>query len=310
MPGTPAASARGSGTLAFRWHDTGVLAIVYALIAALGYGISDFYGAVAARRIGAVAATLASYVSGVVLIGLATLVVPGAWSTGALTFGAIAGVALAFGFLAFYASFAIGPVVILAPLIAVLYAAVPVGWALARGEQLPTVAWAGVCLGLVAVLALSVSVPGETERAEERAARPQPKAITLGIIAAIGMGGAAIALDYVPKDSGLSSAFIESAVAVVVVAVFFVFARRSGDRAVDAGGVGIALGSGVLLAVGNALFVLALQQGSLALVAVLVSLYPLATILLARIVFREHVSTVQWFGVGLAVVAATLMGLG
>lgn len=287
-----------------------MLAIAFALIAALGYGISDFYGAVAARRIGALSATLASYLSGIVLLGLGTFVVPGTWSRDALVFGTVAGVAVALGFLAFYAAFAIGPVVVLAPLIAVLYAVVPVGWALARGEQLPAIAWLGVALGVLAVLALSVSVPGETERAEHRPSRPQPVALSLGVIAAVGMGGASIALDYAPKDSGLSPAFIESAVAAGVVAVLFAFARRPAHTESDRGGVGIALGSGLLLAVGNGLFVLALQHGSLALVAVLVSLYPLATILLARVVLREHVSSVQWFGIGLAVVAAALMGLG
>lgn len=287
-----------------------VLALAYALTAAVGFGISDFYGAIAARRTGAVVATLASYCSGVVVLGLAAVVVPGAWSADAVVFGALAGVAVAVGFLAFYSAFAIGPVVVLAPLIAVLYAAVPVGWALARGEELPTVAWAGVALGLLAVLALSVSPPGETERAEQRAARPQPLAIALGIAAAVGMGGASVALDYAPKDSGLSSALIETVVAVVVLAVVFAFARRPANGGVDRRAVGIALASGVLLAAGNGLFVLALQHGSLALVAVLVSLYPLATILLARIVLRENISRVQWFGVGLAVVAASLMGLG
>lgn len=286
-----------------------MLVVAYALVAALGYGVSDFYGALAARRIGAVAATLASYISGVALIGLATFVVPGAWSTAALEFGAIAGVAVALGFLAFYAAFAIGPVVILAPLIAVLYAVVPVGWALTHGEHLPALAWAGVAVGLVAVLALSVSLPGETERAEHRSTRPGPMALALGIAAAVGMGGAAIALDYTPKDSGLSPAFVESAVAVMVVAIVFAFLRRPAGTKVDRGGVGIALGSGLLLAVGNGLFVLALQHGSLALVTVLVSLYPLATILLARAVLDGNVSPVQWFGVGLAVLAAAMMGL-
>ena len=286
-----------------------MIAVLYALISALGYGVSDFYGALAARRIGAVAASLASYCSGVVVIGLGTLVVPGSWSQDAVIFGAIAGVAVALGFMAFYAAFAIGPVVILAPLIAVLYAVVPVGWAIARGEELPAIAWVGVALGMVAVLALSVSTPGETERAEHRAARPRPLAIALGIVAALGTGGASIALDYAPKNSGLSSALIESAVAVVVVAVVFAFVRRPANGDVDKRAVVVALGSGVLLAVGNGLFVLALQQGSLALVAVLVALYPLATILLARIVLRENVSTVQWLGIGLAVFAAGLMGL-
>lgn len=293
-----------------RWQDDGVLAVSYALVAALGYGVSDFYGALAARRIGAVTATLASYVSGVVLLGLAVLVLPAGWSLDAIAFGSLAGVAVAFGFIAFYAAFAIGPVVILAPLIAVLYSVVPVGWALARGEQLPTIAWVGVAVGLLAVLALSVSVPGETERVEHRAARPQPTALALGVVAAVGMGGAAIALDYAPKDSGLSPAFMESVVAAAVLAVVFAVVRRPASTDTDWGSVRVALWSGLLLAVGNGLFVLALQHGSLALVSVLVSLYPLATILLARVVLRERISSVQWFGVGLAVLAAALMGMG
>lgn len=292
--------------------------IVLALIAALGYGISDFYGAVASRRLGAVATTLASYSSGVVLMGVAALLVPGAWSADAVIFGAIAGVAVALGFLAFYAAFAIGPVAILAPMIAVLYAAVPVTWSVARGEQLPTVAWVGIALGVVAVLALSIPPKGGAESDAERAVEgaegrgpgPTPFALALGVIAALGMGGASVALDYAPKDSGLSSALIETLVAVVVLAVVFAFVRRPSTGEVDYRALGIALGSGLLLAVGNGLFVLALQHGSLALVGVLVALYPLATILLARFVLKEHISRIQWSGIGIAIVAAVLMGLG
>ena len=293
-------------------------AVLFALVAAFGYGVSDFYGAVAARRIGAVSATLASYSSGVVLIGLATLLVPGTWSVDAAFFGGIAGVAVALGFLAFYAAFAIGPVAILAPMIAVLYAAVPVSWSVARGEQLPTVAWVGIAIGIIAVLALSVPPKGGAESDAERAAEveqgrgvgPTPFALALGVLAALGMGGASVALDYAPKDSGLTSALVESAVAVVVLAVVFAFVRRPVKGDVDYRALGVALASGLLLAVGNGLFVLALQQGALALIGVLVSLYPLATILLARFVLKEHISRIQWTGIGLALVAAVLMGLG
>ncbi|MFM6974834.1 MAG: EamA family transporter [Agromyces sp.] len=294
-----------------------MLAIVFALIAALGYGVSDFYGAMATKKIGVVPATLASYSSGVVLIGLISLIVPGAWSVDTVLVGAIAGVAVALGFIGFYAAIARGPVSVLAPLIAVLYAAVPVGWAVARGEQLPTLAWAGVATGVIAVLALSIPPKGgaesDAERAAERAAGlragPTPVALALGVLAAIGMGGASVALDYAPKDSGLTSALIESVVAVLVLALMFAFVPRPEKGSIDYRAVGVALASGLLLAIGNGLFVLALQQGSLALVGVLVSLYPLATIVLARVVLKEHISRVQLAGIGLAVVAAILMGL-
>ncbi|HLP22646.1 MAG TPA: DMT family transporter [Microbacteriaceae bacterium] len=294
-----------------------MVAIVLALVSALGYGISDFYGALATRRLGAISATLASYSSGVLVLGLGVLIVPGAWSVETVTFGALAGVLVGAGFLSFYAAIARGPVAILAPMIAVVYATVPVCWVIARGEQLPALAWAGVALGVLAVLLLSVPAPGGAESDEERAAEdaagqrrgPSIAALLMGLGAALGMGGASVALDYVPHDSGLTSALVETIVAVVLLSLVFAFVPRPGRGEVDSRALWIALGSGVLLAVGNGLFVLALQHGSLALVGVLVSLYPLATILLARFVLREHISRVQWLGIGLAIVAAVLMGL-
>lgn len=294
-----------------------MVAITLALISALGYGISDFYGALATRRIGAVAATLASYSSGVVVLGLAMVFLPGSWSFEAVFFGAIAGVLVSLGFVGFFAAIARGPVAIIAPLIAVLYAAVPVGWAISAGEQLPPLAWGGVAVGVLAILLLSVPAPGGAESDEERALEdaagrrrgPSLTALLMGVGAALGMGAASIALDYVPHDSGLSPALVETVVAVLVLALVFAFVPRPARSAENTRALWVALASGTLLAVGNGLFVLALQQGSLALVGVLVSLYPLATILLARFVLREHISRVQWLGIVLALAAAVLMGI-
>jgi drug/metabolite transporter (DMT)-like permease len=80
----------------------------------------------------------------------------------------------------------------------------------------------------------------------------------------------------------------------------------------DAAGAGpwaMAAVGGVLLGVGNILLVVSLHAGNLAIVAVLVGLYPLATVVLARLVLKERLSLVQGAGVALAVAAAVMLGL-
>lgn len=295
-----------------------MFAIAFALTAALAYGVSDFYGAIAARRIGSVSSTFMAYSVATVVVALGLLLVPSTWTLQSALTGGLAGVFVAIGFLFFYQAMSSGPIAVLAPLIAVVYAAVPVAWAIVHGAVLSGLAWSGVGIGLLAVVALSVPAKGGAESDEERAAdaashKPQGLrlgSVVFGLLAALGMGGASIALDYAPKDSGISSAFWESAVAVLVLAIVFVFAPRPTKGELNYRALGMAAGSGVLMGIANSGFVLALQHGELALVGVLVALYPLATIVLARIVLKEHISRIQIAGIGAAIVAAVLMGLG
>jgi drug/metabolite transporter (DMT)-like permease len=67
--------------------------------------------------------------------------------------------------------------------------------------------------------------------------------------------------------------------------------------------------AGLLIGGANVLLMLALQAGSVAVVAVLVNLYPVATVLLAWIVLRERINAVQSTGVVLAVAASVMLGL-
>ncbi len=66
--------------------------------------------------------------------------------------------------------------------------------------------------------------------------------------------------------------------------------------------------AGALLGIGNILLVVALHSGNLAVVAVLMGLYPVGTVILARLVLKERMSLVQFFGVALAITAAILLG--
>ncbi|MFE4726263.1 EamA family transporter [Microbacterium sp. NPDC056736] len=62
-------------------------------------------------------------------------------------------------------------------------------------------------------------------------------------------------------------------------------------------------------AAANALILLALRTGDLAVVSALTALYPAGTIILASVVLRERVAAVQWVGLGLALTAGGLLAI-
>jgi drug/metabolite transporter (DMT)-like permease len=71
----------------------------------------------------------------------------------------------------------------------------------------------------------------------------------------------------------------------------------------------LAAAAGLLIGGANVLLMIALHAGSVAVVAVLVNLYPVATVLLAWIVLRERVNVLQGTGIVLAVAASVMLGL-
>jgi drug/metabolite transporter (DMT)-like permease len=70
-----------------------------------------------------------------------------------------------------------------------------------------------------------------------------------------------------------------------------------------------ATAGGLLEVTAHLCYLAAVRHGMLALVAVLSSLYPVSTVLLARVVLRERFGGAQVVGLGLAMVGVTLIGL-
>ncbi len=302
---------RGAGTL-----SRVLFTVLLALTASVSYGVSDFAGAVAARRLRVIPATAATYSVALVTLAALLLVVPGAWSSGSVMWGAAAGIAAVVGFVAFYAALAAGPMSLAAPLIAVLGSLVPVLVAVALGESLPLLAWVAIGLAIVGAGLISV-----TRRAE--APRLRPRTVVLSVVAGASLGLSVVFLDRVPSDSGITAAVVEIAVGVGALGATLGLARvvpavaRAADSLDDAppssGTRGRALAisavAGVLLGIANAALVVALLGGSLAVVSVLVGLYPAATILLARLVHGERIGPLQVVGVVVAIGASVLLAL-
>jgi len=301
-----------------------LLVVVLALSSSLAYGTSDFLGGLAARRLSVLPATLVNYLFGTAVIGLALLLGGFTWSTDALIAGSAAAVFAVVGFIAFYAALAIGPMSLLSPAIALVYAIVPVLAAVLLGDGLRPLGWFAVGLAVVATLLISVQHAGAPVRVTLAG-------IVLGLVSGVFLGASIVALDAAPADSGLSPAFIEMAGGVVVLLLVMGLLRMLRLRPVWLAAAPLApaasdddhvrqarsrrlawfaaIGAGVLLGIANALLMTALHLGNLAAVSVLSSLYPLATVLLAGIVLRERVSRLQVGGIVLAIVAAVLLSL-
>ena len=295
-----------------------LITVVLSLVTALSYGVSDFLGAVGARRLRVLPGTAVTYGFALLTLLVMLPIIGGAWSGETVLWGVVAGASAIIGFLAFYAALAAGPMSLASPLIAVIGSLVPVVIALLLGEQLPLLAWVAIVLALAGGALISVT------RGGSGGGIPR-KTVVLSLLAGVGLGGSIAALDRAPQDSGVTSAVVEIAVGAVLLGVLLLAVRLSGwargaleilDEEQDADRIpsrprawAASTVGGVLLGIANGVLLLALQSGSLAVVSVIVGLYPVATIILARIVYREKLTLVQLGGVVLAIAASVLLAL-
>jgi drug/metabolite transporter (DMT)-like permease len=295
-----------------------LLSIVFALIAALSYGVSDFLAGRAAGRQGVVRTTAFVYLCATVVVGLSLLIVAGTWSAAALLWGTLAGVLAIGGFLGFYAAMAVGPMSLVTALISVVGSVIPVAVAILRGERLPPLAWAAIVVAVVSTAIISL-------HRSENHVRIAPRTVVICLIAGVGFGGSIAAFGLSPADSGVVPAFVELAIglllllAVLGIAAASPAARRllgaldtestHSDSLSTGSTAGMTVAGGVLLGAGNAVLVLAMHSGAMAVVSAITGVYPLATIVLARVVLRERMSPLQTGGVGLALAATAVLAV-
>jgi drug/metabolite transporter (DMT)-like permease len=272
--------------------------LVLALGSALSFGVSDFTGALAARRASAITITITAQLAGFVLLVPALLLLPGVSSPSALALGAVAGLVGSGGLVLYLRCMAIGPMGVVSPLAAVVGAAVPVGWGVAlAGEQLALTDTLGVLAGLVAVVMVAY-VPGASVVAAGT------RGPIFAAAAGVSFGLFFVALDATPADSGLWPLLGARFGGTVLLVVLLALTRRPFPTGPA---LGLAVASGLLDMVANVLFLLATRAGLLSLVSLLASLYPVVVLLLARQVLHERLTRLQAGGVALALLATTLI---
>ena len=131
-----------------------------ALLAAVGYGVSDFTGALASRRVRPLTALLYSHPIGAVLVAALLPLFPGSFDAGSVVLAILAGLAGLLGFALMYQFMATSPLNIVSPISAVLAAATPIACGVLSGEQPRATAWLGIAFGLVAITPVSGSYSG------------------------------------------------------------------------------------------------------------------------------------------------------
>jgi drug/metabolite transporter (DMT)-like permease len=211
------------------------------------------------------------------------------------------GVAGAFGLGCFFAAMARGPMSIVAP-ISSLGAVVPIAVGLSRGEQPAALQLAGL---LVALAGIALAV---REAEHPHAVEVPARSIALAALSGLGFGTFFTGLDAAASHDAIWAAVggRTGGSAAVVLAALAVPAAVQFQRAALPALLAIA----VLDTLANVLFATATREGLLSLVAVAGSLYPVATIVLARFVLAERLVRTQKVGVGLALGGVAMIAAG
>lgn len=284
--------------------DTGLtpalLAVGLALASAALWGMSDFGGGLLGRRAPIIGVLIVTQAIGFVIAAGITAVRAEPMMHGQDLVFALGGATLAsVGVSCLYRGLAVGRMGVVAPVAAVLTAVTPalIGVVL---QGLPSMlVLVGFGVAIVAVVIVSV-VP------DDGSGRPTglPYALVAGVsLGLLSVFFSRISLDYVFAPL----AVLRGGVVLIFMAV--VLAGRMPWR-MPRSTWPLAIAVGVVDLVGNAAFITASRTGDLAIAAVLSSLYPVVTVLLAAVLLRERITASHAAGVALALVAIALIAGG
>ena len=305
---------------------------IFALAAALLYGSADFLGGVATRRARVLAMLPLSVGGGAVVMVAAALVSGDPLRTAGLGWGIAGGLVGAAGLIIFYAGLAAGPMSVVAPVSALMATVLPVAVALATGEHLTGLEYAGVVLCLAAIVLVSSAAPEPAPDGGGLRDRPgrlgrlgrlsrvgglgrviagtgfHGRAVSYGLAAGTTFGLFFLFIRYAGQSGALWPVTSARVTSLLVVLAAAAVTRTPPVRMQASPRLLAAIaGSGVLDATANILYVLATRAGLFGLAVVLTALYPGITVLLARLVLHERMRAPQRVGLVLAAAGIVLV---
>lgn len=293
-----------------------VLGVLLAALSGLSYGASDFSGAMASKEDDASLVTVAMQA-----ISLASLlVILVIWPEDHrelvdLAWAALGGVGAAVGLTTFYIALSRGPMTTAASITGLVGALVPVAAGLALGDRPSVIALAGIALSIPAVVMLSSSSGGlrtfrRRTTPRERVASQQQVSRTraLAVVAGLGFGLFFVALSRVSTDAGLFP--LVGARVASIAALSAVITTRRVWKPLSRASWPFVVVAGILDCAANSFYLTALSHGTFTWVAAISSLYPVSTVLLARVVLKERLAAIQILGLAVAGGALVLIAIG
>lgn len=281
------------------------MTILLSIAAAITYGGADFIGGLMTKRTSVYSVVLLSQLLGSAAMVTTLPFFPGSFVWSAVGWGALAGIGGALGVTFLYRGLARGTMSVVAPVTAVEAAAIPVVFGLATGEAPGTLALGGIVVALVAVMLVSRAPTGAFG---PTASSLRDRGLTDAFLAGACFAIFFIFLDVAGADNGLWPLVGARAASCVLVAI--VALALGGPLRPARGTLAGISAAGVLDASANVLYLVALRTGLLSLVAVIVSLYPASTVVLARAVLGERLARSQLVGIALAGAGVAFMALG
>ena len=242
---------------------------------------------------------LVSQVVGMALaIGLAVVRAEGLPTPVDVGWSTIGGVVGGIGIVSLYRGLAVGRMGIVAPVTGVLAAIIPVVAGIVLEGWPDALVMVGIVVAIVAVILVSRVADAGGGRA----------GLGLALLAGTTIGIFGVFIAQISDGHVFGPlAIVRGAEAVLIVSVIVVRRAtwRPAPRFVPA-----IVGVGVLDMAGNGAYILAVQSGALAVASVVSSLYPVTTVILAAVILRERVTRSHAVGIGLAVLAIVLIGVG
>ena len=280
------------------------LSILYGILSALTWGAGDFAGGLATRKLGAYRAVFYADFIGLLALLLVVLFRPEEFPPiSSLVIAGVAGMLGSVGLLVLYYSMAKGQMSIAAPVSALFAAALPV-FVSAFTQGLPTVIqFIGFGMALTAVWLISQG------NSLHRFHLDHLSDLRLPLLAGLGFGSYFILMHYATE--GISSTFwpmIASRTAGTLMLLVFILRQRQ-SFVIQRDAWSMVFANAILDVSGNFFYLLALRTGRLDIAAILSSLYPGATVILAWVFLKEKVSRVQWAGISIALIAIALFSV-
>ena len=269
-----------------------------ALASSACWGTSDFFAGLFSRRRPAVAVVgwTQSLAFLVLCVAVAVRWDHVTW-TGWPAWSVAAGATGITGLLCFYTALSTGTMGVVAP-IAALGVAVPVLLGVAGGEEPSPWTWVGILVAIV-----GVTLASGPELSGDVSVRP----VVLAGVAAVAFGLCLFCIDRGARTSTLMTLWGMRLTSLVVFVTVALVVRSVGGVVAREVPVLLVIGCGDMLA--NILFGVASSRGQVSVASVLASLYPVVTILLARLVLKERLRRIQQVGAVLSLLGAAVIAL-
>lgn len=282
------------------------MAPLLALISSLSWGVADFLGGLASRRSRIVRVLPVSYLSGAIVVTLFSIfLIPGTLNQDSFIYGFFAALFGVPAIALLYVALSRGPMGIVSPITALMAGFVPVITGLLRGNQVSNIGYLGMGFAALSVILVSQEQKSDTRQ------RITKSTLIICVTSGTFIGAYLTVLGLAPNNQGIWTSTVARWFGFIFVLTFFLIRLKVISQNEDKNRFpwGLAIIGGIFDASANSIYQIATQKGVLAIVAVLASLYPAATAVLARYILHERLKFIQNIGVILALAAAACLSL-